>query len=317
MSSIAVVGGGAWGTALAVQAARAGQQVTLWARRAALMQAGRESPRLPGVRLPDAVQVTDQLPGSGVAAILLVVPMAHLRMVLEQFVPTAPVVLCAKGLEPATGLLSGEILQALHPGTSYAVLSGPNFAGEIAAGLPAASVIAAHDSRLRAAMIRLLATPEFRLYGNEDPLGVQWAGVTKNVLAIAAGAVIGASLGENARAALITRGVAELARLLATLGGRTETAFGLAGLGDLLLTCTGLASRNYRLGLALGGGASPGEALAGRSEATEGAGSASALVARAGDVDLPICRAVAELLAGQKSLQEAIQAILARPLRDE
>lgn len=317
MSNIAVVGGGAWGTALAMQAARAGHQVTLWARRAELIQARRESPRLPGVILPDSVQVTDRLPTGGVRAILMAVPMAHLRTVLEQFVPSAPTVLCAKGLEPATRLLPGELLEAMYPATPSAVLSGPNFAAEIAAGLPAAAVIAAHDAGLRSMLIRILATPGFRIYGNEDPIGVQWAGVTKNVMAIAAGAVIGAGLGENARAALITRGVAELARLLVALGGRTETAFGLAGLGDLLLTCTGPASRNYQLGWALGGGASVAEALAGRSGATEGADSAVALVARAGDVDLPICRAVATLLSGRKNLQETIQAILARPLKDE
>jgi glycerol-3-phosphate dehydrogenase (NAD(P)+) len=178
-------------------------------------------------------------------------------------------------------------------------------------------VIAAGDAALRDRISTLLATPSFRLYGNDDTVGAQVGGAAKNVVAIAAGAVVGAGLGENARAALITRGLAELSRLAVALGGRAETVMGLSGLGDLLLTCTGPASRNYSLGLALARGEALAEVLASRSAVTEGVATAPALVARAAGVDLPICAAVAELLAGRTTLPEAIARLLARPRRDE
>jgi glycerol-3-phosphate dehydrogenase (NAD(P)+) len=210
-----------------------------------------------------------------------------------------------------------EIVAELHPGRPAAFLTGPNFAHEVAAGQPAASVLAAADPGLRARLAGLLATPEFRLYGNEDAVGAQVGGAAKNVIAIAAGAVIGAGLGENARAALITRGLAELSRAAEALGGRPETVMGLSGLGDLLLTCTGPSSRNFSLGQALGRGAVLADVLAARSAVTEGVATAPALVARAGGVDLPVCRAVAALLAGQTTLRAAIAELLARPRRDE
>ena len=210
-----------------------------------------------------------------------------------------------------------EILAELRPNASAAVLSGPNFAHEIAAGLPAAAVVAARDKDVRDGVIELLATPGFRLYGNDDPVGAQLGGAAKNVIAIAAGAVTGAGLGENARAALVTRGLAELGRLAAALGGRPETVMGLSGLGDLLLTCTGPASRNFSLGLALGRGESLADALRSRTGVTEGVTTAPALVARAKGVEVPVCRVVAALLTGKLSLAEAIATLLARPRRDE
>jgi glycerol-3-phosphate dehydrogenase (NAD(P)+) len=316
MSSVAVVGAGAWGTALAIQAARAGRRVTLWARDPAALATGR-SPRLPGFALPDAVRVTGDLPDRCHAAILLAVPAQHLRGLLSAWRPQAPVVICAKGIEAGTGRLPGEILMELHPGLPWAVLTGPNFAAEVAAGLPAAAVLASAEPERRARLIALLATPGFRLYGNDDPLGAQLGGAAKNVIAIAAGAVIGAGLGENARAALITRGVSELARLVAALGGRAETAAGLSGLGDLLLTCTGASSRNYSLGVALGRGGALADILAARSAVTEGVATAPALLTRAAGLDLPICAAVSALLAGEATLPQAMAALLARPLRDE
>ncbi len=320
MNSVAVIGAGAWGTALAIQAARAGNAVTLWARdpsRAAAIAASRENPRLPGRQLPDAVQVT-AIPPTAADAVLLVVPMQHLRETLSRLaLPPAPLVVCAKGVETGTLCLPLELLAELRPDTPAAVLTGPNFAHEIAAGLPAAAVVAAADPTLRAAIADMLSTPAFRLYGNDDPVGAQVGGAAKNVIAIAAGAVSGAGLGENARAALITRGLAELARLAIALGGRMETVMGLSGLGDLLLTCTGAASRNFSLGVALGRGEALPDVLAARSAVTEGVATAPALVARATAVDLPICRSVAALLAGQTTLAEAIAALLARPRRDE
>jgi glycerol-3-phosphate dehydrogenase (NAD(P)+) len=320
MSSVVVVGAGAWGTALAIQAARAGTDVTLWARDPARAQAiamNRENPRLPGHILPDRVQVVDALPTSA-DIVLLVVPMQHLRGVLERLpTPAAPLVACIKGVEAGSLRLPLEVIAALRPGAPTAVLSGPNFAHEVAAGLPAASVVAAADGVVRDRLTALLATPSFRLYGNDDPVGAQVGGAAKNVIAIAAGAVIGAGLGENARAALITRGLAELARLAVALGGRSETVMGLSGLGDLLLTCTGPASRNFSLGLALGRGERLDDVLAARSAVTEGVATAPALVARAAGVDMPICAAVADLLAGRTTLAEAIAGLLARPRRVE
>ena len=328
MSSVAVIGAGAWGTALAIQAARAGNAVTLWARDPALAEAivaSRENLRLPGIRLPEPILVTSAMPDAA-DAVLLAVPTQHLRGVLGRLpIGLAPVVVCAKGVEQTTLRLPLEIAADVRPGAPSAILTGPNFAHEIAAGLPAAAVVAASDAGVRGSIAALLGTPSFRLYGNDDPIGAQVGGAAKNVIAIAAGAVTGAGLGENARAALITRGLAELSRLAVALGGRAETVMGLSGLGDLLLTCTGPASRNYSLGLALGRGERLADVLAARSAVTEGVATAPALVARAAapgstpgaSVDLPICAAVASLLAGRTTLAEAIAAILARPRRDE
>ena len=320
MSRVAVIGAGAWGTALAIQAARAGNVVTLWARdpaRAAAIAATRDNPHLVGTRVPDAIAVTADLPTQA-DAMLLVVPVQHMRAVVSALPPDGPPLLvCAKGVEAGTRLLPLEILADCLPGRAAAVLSGPNFASEIARGLPAASVVAAADPNLRAQLTQLLATPEFRLYGNDDPIGVQAGGAAKNVIAIAAGAVMGAGLGENARAALITRGVAELSRLITALGGRTETAMGLSGLGDLLLTCTGPSSRNFSLGHALGKGESLEKILAGRSSVTEGVATAPALIARARNLDMPICQAFAALVTNRASLSDLMAGLLARPRRDE
>jgi glycerol-3-phosphate dehydrogenase (NAD(P)+) len=320
MSSVAVVGAGAWGTSLAIQAARAGHAVTLWARdpvRAAAIERTRENARLPGAYLPPAVSVTAELPRSA-DAILLAVPMQNLRDVARRLAPApSPLVVCAKGVERGTLLLPLEVLADLHPARPAAVLTGPNFAQEVAAGLPAATVLAAADPALRADSACLLATASFRVYGNDDPIGAQVGGAAKNVIAIAAGAVIGAGLGENARAALITRGLAELGRAAAALGGRVETVMGLSGLGDLLLTCTGPISRNFSLGLALGRGEALADILASRSIVTEGVSTAPALLARAAGTDMPICRAVADLLAHRTTLARAITDLLARPRRDE
>ncbi|MBV8912561.1 MAG: NAD(P)H-dependent glycerol-3-phosphate dehydrogenase, partial [Acetobacteraceae bacterium] len=244
-------------------------------------------------------------------------PVQHLRAVLARFRPGGPVVVCAKGIEAGTLKLPLEILAELHPFVPAAVLTGPNFAREIAAGLPAASVIAAVDPALRSRLMSLLASPVLRLYGNDDPVGAQLGGAAKNVIAIAAGAVIGAGLGENARAALITRGLAELARFVVALGGRPETVAGLSGLGDLLLTCTGTSSRNYRCGLALGRGEKLDAIVRDSAGVIEGVATAPALLARAGELDLPICTAVAALLEGRVTLEDAITTLLTRPMRDE
>lgn len=326
---IAVLGAGAWGTALAVQAARAGNAVGLWARdagRAAMLGAARENATyLPGVPLSPAISVTANAAVAleGALFTLLVVPAQHLRSVVaalpETLPQTGPLVICAKGVERGTLLLPAEVVAGLRPAAPIAVLSGPNFAHEVARGLPAAAVIASRDSTVRDLVADLLGTAGFRLYGGDDPVGVQVGGAAKNVIAIAAGAVMGAGLGENARAALVTRGLAELSRLAVALGGRAETAAGLSGLGDLLLTTTGPGSRNTALGFQLGRGLSLEQALAQSAGVAEGVATAPALVARAAQagVELPICHAVAALLAGDVTLGEAMSRLLARPRRDE
>ena len=251
-------------------------------------------------------------------AIILAVPMQHLRAALQSLPDHgSPLVVCAKGVETGTLRLPMEILAELRPNSPTAVLTGPNFAHEVAGGLPAAAVVASTHAPTRERVTTLLGTPTFRLYGNDDPIGAQLGGAAKNVVAIAAGAVIGAGLGENARAALITRALAEISRLATALGGKADTVMGLSGLGDLLLTCTGPASRNFSLGHALGQGQSLADILAARSSVTEGVATAPALVARASGTELPVCTAVATLLAGRTTLAQAIADLLSRPLRNE
>jgi glycerol-3-phosphate dehydrogenase (NAD(P)+) len=323
---IAVLGAGAWGTALAIQGARAGAAVALWARdkaKAAAMAKARENARyLPGNKLSAAVTVTNDLAAAlrEATVVLAAVPAQHMRAVLQRLpAPPPPIVVCAKGVEQGTLRLPLEVVAEVFPDVGAAVLSGPNFAHEVARGLPAAAVVASRDAALRQRIGDLLGSPGFRLYGGDDPMGVQVGGAAKNVIAIAAGAVIGAGLGENARAALVTRGLAELSRLTVALGGRPETAAGLSGLGDLLLTTTGPGSRNTALGHALGQGRSLEEALGGTVGVAEGVATAPALVARAAaaGVELPVCEAVSGLLSGAMTVGDAMMRLLARPRRDE
>ena len=312
---VAVVGAGAWGIALAQQAARAGNRVTLWARDPAARRADGSFGRLPGIVLPAAVRVSGELPREA-DAVLLAVPVQHLRSVARALRIRAPLIACCKGMEQTSCCLPLEVLAALHPDLPLGVLSGPNFAAEVASGLPAACVLACADATLASRLSGLLATENFRLYASDDPTGVQVGGAAKNVIAIAAGAAIGAGLGENARAALITRGVAELGRLIVGLGGKPATASGLSGLGDLLLTCTGSASRNTSLGLALGRGERLEAILAARSTVAEGVETAAPLAARAAGlgVAVPVIEAVSLLLAGSIDLVQARSRLLGRPL---
>jgi glycerol-3-phosphate dehydrogenase (NAD(P)+) len=313
---IAVIGAGAWGTALAVLFSRAGKNVTLWARdadRAAVMRETCHNPRLPGVELPEGLAITSEMPAADI--LLLAVPMQYLRAILPTLPPGPPLLLCCKGLEQNTLLLPPELV----PNRPAAMLTGPNFAHEVAAGLPAAAVLAMPDAALRASLMEALRTDSLRLYGSPDILGAALGGAAKNVIAIAAGVVIGAGLGENARAALITRGLAEIARLATALGGKPETISGLSGLGDLLLTCTGTTSRNFSLGLALGQGQPLADILASRSAVTEGVSTAPALLARAetAGTEMPITGAVTNLLAGAKNIPQTVTALMGRALRDE
>jgi len=325
MNRVVILGAGAWGTALALHAARLGHDVGLWSRdaaHAAAMEAARENARrLPGPAFPENLRITtDAGVVAGAALAILAVPMQPLRGVLSALpARLPPLLLACKGLEATTGLLPLEVLEQTRPGHPAGVLSGPNFAHEVAAGLPAASVVAATDAWLRLTAQALLSGAALRLYASEDVLGAQLGGAAKNVLAIAAGVATGAGLGENARAALITRGLAELSRLVVGLGGRAETAAGLSGLGDLLLTATGAGSRNTSLGIALGRGEALATILAARSSVTEGVSTAPALLARAAaaGVELPVCAAVADLLGGRLDVQGAVRALLERPLRSE
>jgi glycerol-3-phosphate dehydrogenase (NAD(P)+) len=323
-----ILGGGAWGTALAQVAARAGLEPTLWAREAAAVadiNARRENRLfLPGVALDAVIRATGELADLADAELILAaVPAQHARAVLQSFAPHCragtPVVLCAKGIEQGSLKLMADVLAETIPAARPVVLSGPSFAAEVARGLPTAITLACPDAALAAEIAAAIATATFRPYLSGDMIGAEAGGAIKNVLAIACGVVEGRGLGRSAHAALVTRGFAELTRLAAALGGRAETVAGLCGLGDLVLTCSSLQSRNTSLGFALGRGESVEEALAGKSSVAEGVASAPAVrdLAFKLGVETPISNEVAAILAGERSIDEAIAALLARPLRAE
>jgi glycerol-3-phosphate dehydrogenase (NAD(P)+) len=320
---VAVLGGGAWGTALAMQMRRAGHGVRLWARDAAMVEAiGRgENPRyLPGVEIDAGIEATTDSAEALAAAdcVLAVIPAQVLRNVLgavSRDVPqSVPLVLCAKGIEHETGLLLSGIAGEFLPGNPVAVLSGPSFAADLARGLPTAVVIAAKDEALAASLAQSFSTERFRCYSTGDLVGVEIGGALKNVFAIAAGAVTGAGLGASAQAAMVTRGFVELRRIAQAFGAEPETVMGLSGLGDLLLSCASAQSRNFAYGLALGRG----ESLEGRPLA-EGVATAgiAAKIARERDIEAPIISAVAAILAGKITINEAVSALMTRPLRAE
>ncbi|MFN7175763.1 MAG: NAD(P)H-dependent glycerol-3-phosphate dehydrogenase [Thermaurantiacus sp.] len=324
--AIAVIGAGAFGTALAALVASDASPVRLWARRpeaAARIARTRENEaHLPGVRLPGEVAVTSDLAAAASAPLwILAIPAQHLRSVLaEAPLERRPTLLItAKGLEAGTRNLMTEVAAEVAPHCPAAILSGPSFAADIARGLPTAVTLAASDLAVAQSLARTLARPHFRPYASADPVGAQVGGLTKNVLAIACGVVVGAGLGESARAALVARGFAEMTRLGLALGAQAETMAGLSGLGDLVLTCGSTRSRNMALGVALGQGQTPAEARAGRTDVAEGAATAPALVALARrlGIDMPVAAAVADLLAGRATLAESIAGLLARPLRNE
>jgi glycerol-3-phosphate dehydrogenase (NAD(P)+) len=321
---IGVIGGGAWGTALAQVAARGDRDVMIWAREpdvvASVNQAHENRLFLPDVALSPAIRATGALADlARCDALLVVVPAQHVRAVLaDAAVGTIPLVLCAKGIEAGTRLLVGDIARQLHPHAPVAVLSGPTFAHEVAAGLPTAVTLACEDARLGARIADRLAGPAFRPYASTDVVGAEIGGAVKNVLAIACGVVEGAGLGQNARAALIARGFAEMTRFGLARGARADTLAGLSGLGDLVLTCSSTSSRNFSLGVGLGRGRPAAEMLADRRTVAEGAFTAPVLreaAAEAG-VEMPVVDAVCDLLAGAQ-VRGVIDRLLARPLRPE
>jgi glycerol-3-phosphate dehydrogenase (NAD(P)+) len=318
---IAVVGAGAWGTALANVIARAGRSVLLAARTGAdVLAKTRESPRLPAVRLDDRVAVAPMgAELSDCDAVLLAVPSQATRAAARAIAPMlragTPVIACAKGIERGTRRFMTEVIAESAPAALPAILSGPSFAAEVARGMPAAVTLATRDEAVAAALARALGSATLRPYHSTDVRGVEIGGAAKNVLAIAAGIVAGRGLGASAAAALVTRGFAELARFGRAFGARGETLAGLSGLGDLILTCSSAQSRNYSYGVALGRGekAQAPHALA------EGIFTAPVLVEMAKDkgIDMPISSAVADILAGRASVDAATETLLTRPFRAE
>jgi len=326
---VAVLGAGSWGTALAMHLGRVGVPVRLWARDpqlAASMGAHRENPRyLPGTTLPDGVSVTADA-GSALAdssTVLVAVPSHFVEAVLagvgDRVAPSAVLVSATKGLEPRQGLRMSELLGQRLPGRRVAVLSGPSFAREVAQGRPTALVIASTDEGVAVELQHRFAGPALRLYTNRDVVGVELGGAVKNVMAIATGLVDGLGLGENARAALITRGLAEIVRLGTAAGAQPATFAGLAGLGDLVLTCTGSQSRNRALGGEIARGRSLAEVEAGTSMVAEGVRTVSSVLrmARARGVTMPICEEVAAVLFEGKPVAESLASLLAREPRPE
>ena len=321
---IGVLGGGAWGTALAQVAAHGDRPVMLWAREPEVVEAintGHENTVfLPGVPLSESVRATASLDEvASVDALLAVVPAQHLRGVLaETPVGETPLILCAKGIEAGSQMLVGEVAREVHPNAPSAVLSGPTFAHEVAGGQPTAVTLACADEPLRERLAERLVHPGFRIYGSSDVIGAEIGGAVKNVLAIACGVVEGAGLGQNARAALIARGFAEMTRFGEARGAKLETLAGLSGLGDLVLTCSSTSSRNYSLGVGLGQGRSAQELLSDRKSVAEGAFTAPVLCAAAAKagVDMPVTDAVVKLLEGD-DVRDVIGALLSRPLRAE
>ncbi len=326
---LSIIGAGAWGTALALVARRAGNDTRLWAFEPDVAEAinvrHRNDTYLHGVDLDPAVTATSDLAAAvtGADIVLLVTPAQHLRDIVAGLAPSlppgVPLVICAKGIEQATGDLLSAAIAGPAAGHPIAVLSGPTFAREVARGLPTAVTVACEDSAVAERVVHALKSPMFRPYSSTDVIGVQVGGAVKNVIAIAAGVTIGLQLGENARAALVTRGLAEIVRLGTALGGRPETFLGLSGLGDLMLTCGSEQSRNMSLGIELAKGLNAADILAARHSVAEGAYTATAVhnLAQRLGIETPISTAVHHVLAGTLSITEAIGALLDRPVKAE
>ncbi|HEX8401785.1 MAG TPA: NAD(P)H-dependent glycerol-3-phosphate dehydrogenase [Allosphingosinicella sp.] len=322
---IGVIGGGAWGTALAQVAAAGGEPVLLWAREPEVVgdinDAHENRPFLPGIALSRQIRATGELTDlAGCDALLVVTPAQHLRATLAALPPLRlPLVLCAKGMEESSTRLMHEVAHQAQPAAPIAVLSGPTFAHEVAAGLPAAVTLAIGDPQVGQRLRDRLARPAFRPYLSDDVAGAEIGGAIKNVLAIACGVVEGRGLGQNARAALISRGFAEMTRFGLARGARAETLAGLSGLGDLVLTCSSTSSRNFSLGVGLGQGRAAADLLADRRTVAEGAYTAPVLRRAAIDagIDMPIVEAVCELLSGAADAPVIVERLLSRPLRQE
>jgi glycerol-3-phosphate dehydrogenase (NAD(P)+) len=322
---LGVIGGGAWGTALAQVAASGGRETLLWALEGEVVDAvnaRHENPvYLAGIPLNPAIRATSDIADLGACdAWLVVTPAQHMRAVLERAGDCEkPLVLCSKGIEEKSGELLHRVAKQACPGAQVAVLSGPTFAHEVAKGLPTAVTLAAEDSALAERLRDRIALPTFRIYVSDDLAGAEVGGAVKNVLAIACGVVEGRGLGQNARAALIGRGFAEMTRFGLAYGARRETLVGLSGLGDLVLTCSSTSSRNFSLGMGIGQGRSAAELLQDRPTVAEGAFTAPVLarLAREKGIDMPITQAVDALIAGRANVDQVLDALLTRPPRAE
>ena len=322
---IGVIGSGAWGTALAQVSASGGEDVLIWGRNQSVVASVNRSQSNPdflkAIVLAPTIAATIDLDDLRECDVLLVVtPAQHMRAVLSQAsVGARPLVLCSKGIEAGTQMLMSDVARETCPDAPIAVLSGPTFAHEVAAGLPTAITLACADTDLARRISTRLARAHFRPYVSNDVIGAEIGGAVKNVLAIACGAVDGRKLGQNSGAALIARGFAEMTRFGLAMGAQAETLAGLSGLGDLVLTCTSAASRNYSLGLSLGQGIDVTRALAMQNSVVEGAFTAPVLqkAARAAQIEMPIVDAVCALLSGETDIDAVVTGLLARPLRYE
>jgi glycerol-3-phosphate dehydrogenase (NAD(P)+) len=328
LQSVGIVGAGAWGTALAITSRRAGRDVLIWAYEqetvADINRHHGNEVYLPRIGIDKAIEATQRLNEVATCDLLLMAtPAQHVRKIAGELAPylkeRQPLVLCSKGIEQSSGMPLSQVVAETAPGAEIAVLSGPGFAAEVARGLPAAVALATAEERLGQALSYALSHSPFRCYWSDDVIGAEIGGAVKNVYAIAAGIVAGKQFGASAHAALVTRGFAEMMRFGAVLGARRETLTGLSGLGDLVLTCGSEQSRNMSLGIELGKGKSLHEVLGKRQSVTEGVYTASALVemAAARGIDMPIAQAVHAVISGLATVDEAIEALLARPLRAE
>ncbi len=327
MKSIGVIGAGAWGTALATVGVKAGSSVFLWAREEEVVASINNDHQnrlfLPDVNLDPRIIATSDLAALDQCDVLfLVTPCQFARATLGQLKTlgmSAPLVICSKGIEQDTGLLMTDVVAEILPNVVQAVLSGPTFAREVANGLPTAVTLACKDEKTGKAILKVIGSPTFRPYLGDDLIGAEIGGAVKNVIAIAAGIVEGRGLGDNARAALITRGMAEITRLGEAMGARPETLMGLAGFGDLMLTCSALQSRNMSLGHALGKGEKLEDILSARNAVTEGVYTAEAVtaLARKLNISMPISEAVNDILHNGVRIDKAIHGLLTRPFTTE
>jgi len=327
-NKISVIGGGAWGTALAAMAARAGRDVLLWAREdgvvTSINEAHENKDFLPDVTLPESLKATGNLADVATAeVILMVVPAQFVRAIAQDMKvflkESTPIILCAKGIEQSTGKMMNEVVTEVLPKSPLVVLSGPTFAREVAADMPSAVTIASKYQQIAQNVADTLGQPTFRPYLSRDVVGAEVGGAVKNVLAVACGIVAGLALGDNARAALITRGLAEMVRFGEVFGAKRETMMGLCGLGDLILTCSSVQSRNMSLGMALGQGKSVAEIMSGRISVAEGYHTAGILaeIAERENIDMPIAAAVNEILHKGGDVKEIVQQLMNRPYVSE
>lgn len=328
MQKIAIIGAGAWGTALAQTLVGPEREVLIWAREPDVVSSINEKhenvPFLPGIKLDPSIIATDSLSRAGACdMLLLVTPAQYVRPTMlalkDKITPDKPVVICAKGIELDTGLLMSQVADEAAPGATIAILTGPTFASEIARGMPSAVTVAARDKDTAQQIRESLASRTLRPYITDDLIGTQIGGAVKNVIAIASGIIVGRGLGESARAALMTRGLAEMARLATAMGGKRETLMGMCGVGDLMLTASSMQSRNYSLGVQIGQGRSLDDILGERKSVTEGVYTARALtvMAQKNAVDMPISQAVHRCLSEGLSIDDAIADMMERPLRAE